>query len=438
MSADTIYAVSSGTGRAAIAVVRLSGAATQAIVKSLVRRLPPPRTAILATLRDPATQAEIDSGLVLFFPAPRSFTGEDCAEFHIHGGRAVVAGLLGAIGGFEGARAAEPGEFTRRALLNGKLDLAQVEGIGDLIEAETEWQRRQAVRQMQGGLSLQTAQWRSAMLQASALVEAEIDFSDEGDVPDALSLRVRDVVRPVLNALRAELAAARSGERTREGVVIVIAGPPNAGKSTLLNALARRDVAIVTHQAGTTRDAIEVEIDLDGYAVTLIDTAGLRESLDLVEQIGVTKALEKAQNADLVLWLSEAGRPVAPDGRLGAAEIWPIFTKADVSRNKDVNHALLISAETGENLDVLLDRLSKRASQLSGEGHAGLITRERHRKAFAAAADALSRIDDDSRAPIEILAEDLRAALFALERLIGRVDVEDVLGDIFSRFCIGK
>ena len=270
-------------------------------------RLPEPRAATLATLKDPATGEAIDSGLVLFFPAPRSFTGEDCAEFHIHGGRAVAQRLITTLAGFPGTRAAEPGEFTRRALLNGKLDLVEVEGLGDLIEAETEWQRRQALRQMQGSLSRAAERWRAALLEAAALVEAEIDFPDEGDVPQAPSRRVGALVRPVLQSLKAELAAGAAGERIRDGVTIVIAGPPNAGKSTLMNALARRDVAIVSQIAGTTRDAIEVHLDLGGCAATLIDTAGLRESRDAIELAGIARAVEKAKNADLVLWLSEAG-----------------------------------------------------------------------------------------------------------------------------------
>ncbi len=401
--------------------------------------MPEPRRASLATLKDPATSEAIDSGLVLFFPAPRSFTGEDCAEFHIHGGRAVVARLIKSLGEFPGARAAEPGEFTRRALLNGKIDLVEVEGLGDLIDAETEWQRRQALRQMQGSLSREAERWRAALLEASALVEAEIDFPDEGDVPQALSRRVGPLVRPVLQSLKAELAVG-AGERIREGVTIVIAGPPNAGKSTLMNALARRDVAIVSQIAGTTRDAIEVHLDLGGCAATLIDTAGLRESKDAIELAGIARALGRARNADLVLWLSEPGQPVEPDVRLGNGLIWRILTKCDLAPPEAgiAAHALSISAETGQNIDVLLKELADFTTSLSGAGHAGLITQERHRKAFAGAAEALARIQAEPDAPIEILAEDLRAALFALERLIGRVDVEDILGDIFSRFCIGK
>ncbi len=436
---DTIFAISSGAGRAAIAVIRLSGPATAYIIKSVAGRLPEPRRASLATLRDPATGEAIDRGLVLFFPAPRSFTGEDCGEFHIHGGRAVAAALIRTLAE-QGARAAEPGEFTRRALLNGKIDLVEVEGLGDLIEAETEWQRRQALRQMRGALSRAAEGWRAALLEAAALVAAEIDFSDEGDVPEALSRRVGALVRPTLASLKAELAAAGAGERIRDGVAIVIAGPPNAGKSTLMNALARRDVAIVSQIAGTTRDAIEVHLDLGGCAATLIDTAGLRESADAIELAGIARALEKARRADLVLWLSEAGKPTEPDVRLGQGVVWRILTKCDLAPAEDdiAAQALSISAETGQNLDILLKDLTDFSFSLSGAGHAGLITRERHRKALATAAEALARIEAEPEAPVEILAEELRAALFSLERLIGRVDVEDILGDIFARFCIGK
>jgi tRNA modification GTPase len=437
---DTIFAIGSGAGRAALAVLRLSGPATPYIIMSVAGRLPEPRAATLATLKDPASSEAIDSGLVLFFPAPRSFTGEDCAEFHIHGGRAVAQRLIQTLSAFPATRAAEPGEFSRRALLNGKLDLVEVEGLGDLIDAETEWQRRQALRQMQGSLSREAERWRAALLEAAALVEAEIDFPDEGDVPQALSRRVGALVQPVLHSLKSELAAAGAGERIRDGVTIVIAGPPNAGKSTLMNALARRDVAIVSQIAGTTRDAIEVHLDLGGCAATLIDTAGLRESADMIELAGIGRALEKASNADLVLWLSEAGRPEEPDVRLGASPIWRILTKCDLAPAEPglAAHALALSAETGQNLDILLKDLTDFAFSESGAGHAGLITRERHRKAFATAAEALARIEVEPEAPVEILAEDLRAALFALEQLIGRVDVEDILGDIFSRFCIGK
>ena len=438
MDNDTIFAIASGAGRAAIAVLRLSGPATRLIVKSIAGILPGPRMAVLATFRDPATGEAIDKGLVIFFPAPKSFTGEDYAEFHVHGGRAVVGAMVKAIGGIPGTRPAEPGEFTRRALTNGKMDLAEVEGLADLIDAETEWQRRAALRQTEGVLGRQAAIWRSALIEAAALLEAEIDFPEEEDVPGASGRRAGEILAPVLAGLKSELAA-RIGERLREGVTIVIAGPPNAGKSTLLNALARRDVAIVSPFAGTTRDIIELHIDLGGCPVTLIDTAGLRESFDAVERIGVFRALEKAKAADLILWLSEASAPVPPG--VQGSEVWPVFTKCDLlspDEKPSLDQGVWLSAETGKNIDVLIKGIEDFARAAVGGGHAGLIARERHRKAFDAAAQALERVLANPEAPTELLAEDLRVAMFSLQRLTGAVDVEDILGEIFSRFCIGK
>lgn len=438
---DTIFAIASGMSRAAIAVARISGPATQQIVKRLTGRLTPPRVASLVSFADPASGEVIDKGIILYFPAPRSFTGEDCAELHVHGSRAVVSALLGAIGACSGTRPAEPGEFTRRSLLNGKMDLAQVEGLADLIDAETIWQRRQALRQMDGALGRQAAIWRRALIEAAASIEAEIDFSDEADVPPGTSRCIGESVAPVLAALEAELARGQVGERIREGLSVVIAGPPNAGKSTLLNALAQRDVAIVSPEPGTTRDLLEVHLDLRGCAVSLIDTAGLRESKNSVEKIGVDRALKRARNADLVLWLSEAGAAVAPPAEVSGGAIWSIFTKIDLfssGSRKAPSDGLCLSAETGQNLDVLVGRIASFAESMTGEGYPGLITRERHRKAFAAAAASLERVLRNLDGPVEFLAEDLRAALVSLQRITGHIDVEDILGEIFSRFCIGK
>ncbi len=440
MEHDTIFAIASGAGRAAIAVLRVSGPATRQIVKSIAGLLPQPRMATLKTFRNPATGEAIDKGLVIFFPAPKSFTGEDYAEFQIHGGRAVVAAMISALAHIAGTRPAEPGEFTRRALLNGKMDLAEVEGLGDLIDAETEWQRRAALRQAEGALSREAQKWRRALIEASALLEAEIDFPEEEDVPGAAGrTKIAGLLSPVLESLRSELAAARAGERLRDGVTVVIAGPPNAGKSTLLNALARRDVAIVSPFAGTTRDIIEVHYDLGGCPVSLIDTAGLRESADAVEEMGICRAREKAKAADLVLWLSEARQPVPPE--VQSAEVWPVFTKSDLlapDEKQSLAHGLLLSAKTGENIGLLVERMEEFSRATLGNGHVGLIARERHRQCFEKAAAALSRILDNPSAPAELLAEDLRSAIFSLHRLTGAVDVEDILGEIFARFCIGK
>lgn len=438
---DTIFALATGTSRAAIAVARLSGAETRLIVERLAGQVPPPRLATFVTLVDPESGEPIDKGLVLFFPGPRSFTGEDYAEFHVHGSRAVLTALLAAIGRFAETRPADPGEFTRRALLNGKMDPTQVEGLADLIDAETRLQRRQALRQMEGALGERVAVWRRALLEAAALVAAEIDFSDEADVPLETSRRIGDSLAPVLAEIEAELAHARVGELIRDGLTIVIAGPPNAGKSTLLNALARRDVAIVSAEPGTTRDMIEVHLDLRGCAVCLVDTAGLRESASEAETIGVARAKERAKAAQLVLWLSEASAPLDPPADLSGGAVRRIFTKADLgtgtSRERKPE-GLWISAQTGENLDLLVERLAQFAASETSDGAGGLITRERHRKALAVAARALKQVLGNPVAPVELLAEDLRVVLQSLQKLIGLVDVEDILGEIFARFCIGK
>ncbi len=437
----TIFAFASGTSRAAISVLRLSGPATRAVVAAVAGRVPEPRRATLATFVDPATGDKIDHGIVVFFPAPASFTGEDCAEFHLHGSRAVAAAMIEALSLCPGTRPAEPGEFTRRAFLEGKLDLAQVEGLGDLIEAETAWQHRLALRQMEGALGHAASAWRQALIEASALVEAEIDFSDEADVPGETSRRIAGLLAPVAEALETELAAAKAGELVREGVTIVIAGPPNAGKSTLLNTLARRDVAIVSESPGTTRDALEVALDLDGFRVALIDTAGLRPAEDPIERIGIDRALARAKSADLVLWLSDVAAPADPPADLCDAPVWRVVTKIDLccgAAGALPSDCLGVSAETGKNLDLLLQRISAFAAARTFGGWGGLITRERHRHAFMVALCALRRILQHSEAPIELIAEDLRAARFSLERLTGAVDVEDILGDIFARFCIGK
>src|SRR5450432_4096680 len=313
-SRPTIFALSSGRGPAAIAVIRISGSRAGAALEALGVKIPSPRQASLARVRDPRSNDIIDEALILWFPAPASETGEDVAELQLHGGRAVIAAVLDALAGIEGLKPAEAGEFTRRAFENGKLDLTAVEGLADLVAAETQGQRRQAFRQMKGLLGTRAETWRQRLIQALALVEARIDFSDEADVPDNLLAPALAIAREMETEIAAALADGGRGGRLREGLVVAIAGPPNAGKSTLLNLLAKREAAIVSPYAGTTRDVIEVHLDLLGWPVTLLDTAGIRDTEDPVELEGVRRARERAAGADLVLWVVDASAPGARPG----------------------------------------------------------------------------------------------------------------------------
>ena len=434
-SDDTIFAMASGHGRAAVCLIRISGGESRFILERMAGSVPDPRRAVVRTLTDPASGEPLDQALVLWMPGPRSFTGEDQAELHIHGGLATRAAVLRVLGSVENCRPAEAGEFTRRAFLSGRMDLSQVEGLADIIDAETEAQRRQAMRQLGGKLGHAAEGWREAVLQVLALLEASLDFSDEGDVPEDLEAEILATIDRVVGEI-GRAAADRSGERLREGLTVVLAGPPNAGKSTLLNALARRDVAIVSPIAGTTRDVIEVHCDLGGLPVVVVDTAGLRDSGDLIEQEGVSRARARAQDADLVLWL------VPPEGEEGAPpaarRLLRVGTKADmdpVRRDCDV----MIAAATGEGLPELIQRLETEAESLMGQGDA-IVTRERHRKALERAHAALERARAMlvSRGPLELAAEEVRLAARAVGEITGRVDVEDVLDRLFSSFCIGK
>jgi tRNA modification GTPase len=454
MSSDaTIFALSSGRPPAAIAVVRLCGPQTGTALKKLIGRVPPPRQAALAQVREPANGEVIDEALALWFPGPHSETGEDMAELQLHGGHAVVAAVLAALGAIEGCRPAEAGEFTRRAFDNGRLDLTEVEGLADLIAAETPAQRRQAFRQLKGLIGDQAEAWRRQIIEALALVEARIDFADEADVPE-------DLVGPALHAaqqLREQIAAKLTdggrAERLRDGLVVAIAGPPNAGKSTLLNRLARREAAIVSPYPGTTRDVIEVHLDLDGYPVTLLDTAGIRESDDAVEQEGIRRASDRAASADLVLWVTDGS---AADGAPGESvknrfrsPVWALRNKVDLigdklwirsespSTNTDLKFA--ISATTGAGLDGLLKALSAFVREYFAATEPAMVTRARHRRALEETVAALDRAAAHSASGSEeLIAEDLRSAATTLGRLTGRVDVEDILDVIFRDFCIGK
>jgi tRNA modification GTPase len=436
---QTIYALSSGRPPTAIAIVRVSGPQAGTALQRLAKKLPAPRMATHVLLADERL-GPIDDAVVLWFPAPASATGEDTTEFHIHGGRAVLAALFEALASIEGLRPAEPGEFTRRAFENGKLDLTEAEGLDDLIHADTDRQRKQALRQLKGLLGDRARTWRQQIIEALALVEVGIDFSDEGDVSAELMAPALEKAEALRREIEQVLSAQGRSERLRDGLVVAIAGQPNVGKSTLMNQLARRDVAIVSPHAGTTRDVIEVQLDLDGYPVTVIDTAGIRETVDPVEEEGVRRARARASEADLVLWLVDSTDAARPKGWLteSDAPVWIISTKTDVSAAGSDDARLTISAERGDGMSELMSALVEFASNYFGQGEAGFITRDRQRDLLRRTADLLQHAATSAQRGDELVAEDLRAAAHQLGRLLGRVDVEDVLDSIFRDFCIGK
>jgi tRNA modification GTPase len=451
---STIFALSSGRPPSAIAVIRISGPQAHTALERLTGRVPDARKAALARVCDPESGEAIDEALALWFPAPHSETGEDVAELQLHGGQAVIAAVLKALGTVAGCRLAEPGEFTRRAFENGKLDLTAVEALGDLIFAETSAQRRQAFRQLKGLIGDRAEAWRGRLIEALALVEARIDFSDEADVPEDLIAPAAAIARSLRDEIGAALADGRRGERLRDGLVVAIAGPPNAGKSTLFNRLARREAAIVSPYAGTTRDVIQVHLDLDGYPLTILDTAGIRGSSEPVEQEGIRRARARAAEADLVLWVTD----VSVGGRMGTemAQLkegpphWRIQNKIDLLRNAPAQRVVKkgerefmfsLSATEGEGLEELIAALAQFATDLFAGGENAVVTRARHREMLEQTVAALDRAvaeAADASPREELIAEELRQASSALCRLTGRVDVEDVLDKIFRDFCIGK
>jgi tRNA modification GTPase len=436
----TIFAVSSGAGRAAISVIRVSGPAAAEIIQRLAGAVPRPRAAALRLLKDQENTA-IDEAVVLWFPAPGSFTGEDVAEFHVHGSPAVVARLLDVLAGFDLVVPAEPGEFTRRAFENGKLDLLSVEGLADLIAAETEEQRRQAWFHKAGGASGVFDDWRSQLVAAQANLEAAIDFSDEEDVEEQAVQAAFAALRNVEKELEKALARGPAGERIRDGVRVVLAGATNVGKSSLLNELAQRDAAIVSHIHGTTRDVIEVQMDLGGVPVVLVDTAGLREeSGDEIEQIGMGRSVAQIEAADITVWVEAVG--VKEERGLPAtdSDTLRILNKADLAASADLEgiYDAVVSAKTRQGLDGFVELLSDRVRTAFVRQEPALITRARHRVAVEGCLGHIESALQNRNLVLELVAEDVRLAVRDMERLIGRVDVEDVLDVIFRDFCIGK
>lgn len=450
LSIDTIFALATAPGRAGVAVVRISGPSASQAIRALTRSrtLPAPRVATLRTLRS-ADGEKLDQALLLWFPGPGSFTGEDVAELHLHGGRAVVEGVLAALAALPDLRPAEPGEFTRRAFDAGRLDLTAVEGLADLIAADTAAQRRQALRQLAGDLAAVYEGWAERLTRALAWLEAEIDFADE-DLPDGMAGEVQRRVLAVRDDIAAHLADNRRGEILRDGFSIAIVGPPNAGKSSLLNTLAQRDAAIVSETAGTTRDVIEVRLDLGGYAVVLADTAGLRAGSDAIEAEGIRRARARAEAADLVLVLLDAAERGSPDAAVAevieeaaaSGRLLLVRNKIDLLSDRcgldgAAERELDLSVQTGEGVPELLSTLGAIvAARVEGAENAPALTRLRHRQALEACHNHLERFALASQT--DLAAEDVRLAVRELGRITGRVDVEDLLDVIFRDFCIGK
>jgi len=447
---DTIYALSSGAGRAGVAVIRISGPATCQLVIQMCGGRLKPRKASLRSITHPQTGDILDQALVLWFPAPNSFTGEDLAEIHLHGGPAVIAAVLEAIGLSDDVRMAQAGEFTRRAFYNDKLDLTGIEAIADLIEAETEAQRKQALRQMHGGLSELLQHWRERLIHILAYVEAGIDFGDEEDVGADVNRLLKCNILDLKSEILRHLDDQRAGERVRNGLQVVIAGPPNAGKSSLLNVLAKRDVAIVSEQAGTTRDIIDVHLDLKGFPVTVSDTAGLRGSEDLIEGEGIRRARGRVKDADIILWttdgeIAEEGHDFTVDSdqfliRIRNKHDSDLFIPEMDTKISDTgcHDMVAISTKTGAGIAELIQKIGTIAEGFKTLGEDVVITRARHREALMHVVEILSVILEEGEQAEELIAENLRVCSRELGRITGKVDVEDLLDVIFNDFCIGK
>ena len=447
----TIYALSSGVPPAAVAIVRISGQKTREILETLCVRTPVSRETLLTKIRNPNTGELIDEALVLWFEGPASFTGEDCGEIHVHGGRAVVNALLNQLSKFDGLRMAEPGEFTKRAFNSGKIDLSMVEGLADLISAETEEQRKFAVRNSTGELQVLCDSWRKQLIRSRAMIEADLDFSDEEDVPGDVPQEVWIELETLKNEICKQLELGNRTERLREGIRIVISGKPNVGKSSLINQIARRNVAIVTSEEGTTRDVLAIHLDLEGFPAMLIDTAGIRESTSEAEQEGVRRAKEQIESADLILHLVDAS---IGDSHIVQSEIsenaatWKVFNKIDLVKNDEIRKftppprvdgkLFYISAKTGKGIEELMNNISEFCRQYWKGTEGAFISRARHRELLTEALKAISSSISAKDKPIELRAEELRNASDQIGRISGRVDTEDLLDVIFNEFCIGK
>ncbi|MFC5586714.1 tRNA uridine-5-carboxymethylaminomethyl(34) synthesis GTPase MnmE [Nitratireductor kimnyeongensis] len=435
---ETIFALSSGGLPSGVAVVRMSGPGTASALEDLAGDLPAPRHATLKTLRD-GDGVILDKSLILFFPGPHSFTGEDCGELHLHGGRAVVGAILETLSHRKNFRLAEAGEFTRRAFLNGKFNLTEAEALSDLISAETETQRRFALSNSESRHKDLYGQWRRTLIQTRAMIEAELDFSDEEDVPGSVAEQVWQEVEGLRDSLKRHAAGYRTAEIIREGFRVVILGAPNAGKSSLLNTLARREIAIVTDEPGTTRDVLEANLDINGIKVIVTDTAGIRENPGKVEALGIDRAISRAREADLLLLMEDCSDPVPVDIPYETRSL-KVGNKLDLAGSSpdDGRYDFAISARTGEGIDSLLQKVHSLATAATVGATETLPFRERHVQLLLQAANHVESAVAAVDSPLELRAEELRLAADSLGRITGTIDVEDLLDTIFSQFCIGK
>lgn len=431
---DTIVALSSGALPSGVAVVRLSGLLCSKIITDCLSAELTPRLAQLVTISNFINQEPLDKGLALYFPAPASFTGDDCLELHLHGGRAVVNAVLDMLTSVEGIRLAEPGEFSRRAFENGKLDLTEVEGIADLVVSETEAQRKQALAQTRGDSRETYEGWRKRLIHMRAMIEAELDFSEEEDIPEEISQEGFNQVKVLKQQIEIHLADNRAGEIIRDGFKIALMGKPNSGKSSLLNALAKRNVAIVTNEAGTTRDILDVHLDINGYAVIISDTAGLRQSENIVEVEGIKRALNKGEDADLVIWLKDIDDK-NDNPQLDIGDVLYLISKDD---NASLKPGHSISVSTTHGIDALLSAIQARIENRIEKRETSLISRLRYRIALEECLEHLEFVVSGNISDIELKAETLRHASDCIGRITGRIDVEDLLDVIFSEFCVGK